>query len=105
MSAADDTQNHEGNSDRTIAKQRNIRSRERKPPREYNDHSSCPVQREEASYTQGGSPLDNSAHYGATTVSQPQLLDALVNYVAEKSAKMEKIADRVPNILFPTRTG
>ena len=52
---------------RTMAHQRNIRSREQKPPRECNDRSSCPVQREEASYTQSGSPLDNSAHHGATT--------------------------------------
>ena len=52
---------------RTMAHQRNIRSRERKPPREYNDHSSCPVQRQEASSTQSGSPLDNSAHHDAST--------------------------------------
>ena len=45
----------------------NIMSKERKPPREYNDHSSCPVQREEASYTQSGPSVDNSAHHGATT--------------------------------------
>ena len=38
-------------------------------------------------------------------VSQPQLLDTLVDYVAEKSVKMRITADRVQNILFPTSKG